>query len=192
MSADIDGDFVVFLIGASPDKFHLGSELPGSRRTPWHEAHARLSKACSAIRRGSLPSCSTGAPSIISRRSPTTPATRTWSCDTTTGNASAPPAELASDTRHTWSGRVNTKRSAGTCRVRAGQSRPTAAAGGRQDRMRPVPGRGNRAADSPTGPNCRRHRDRGSANAVLSARVVDYLRAHNRNVCTKLHHGEDT
>ena len=121
-TAEIDGDFVVFIIGA---RAQLETRCPqgvhGPRRPPRHEPHAQVPDATpgegtARLRDGGLSrSFSTGDRSSTSRRSPRTRTTRISRCGATIGDVSARAPASASGTRRTSFARASTRRSTATC-----------------------------------------------------------------------------
>ena len=125
MTAEIEGDFVVFLIGATfNSKLHLLRSFAdlGGRRGMSHMLDylvAHPEKGCSRTSWESPRSFNTGARLSTSRRSPRTRTIPTSRCGATTGGGSGAAAEPGSGTRRTSSRPGNTRRCTET-RRRAG------------------------------------------------------------------------
>ena len=105
-TAEIDGDFVVFIIGARLNsKLHAFKAFIGPRRPPRHDPHAQVPDATPGEGTARLPdgrphrSSSTGDPSSTSRRLPRTRTIRILRSGATTGGGSAraPHRHLARD-----------------------------------------------------------------------------------------------
>jgi hypothetical protein len=120
MMAEIDGDFVVFLIGARFNSFHLLKTVLdlGGRRGMKH----MLDYLVEHPEKGLL-GYQMGLPIIVQywrlsstwKPSPRTPATLTSRCGGTTGAGSARAPEPESGTRPTWCGPVSMRPCTATC-----------------------------------------------------------------------------
>ena len=157
MTAEIEGDFVVFLIGATLNsKLHLlrsFADLGGRRGMKYMLDYLveHPEKGPARLRDGiSRRSSSTGDPSSISRRSPRTRTIRTSRCGATTGAVSGAAAAPGSGTRRSSCGPASTRRSTatrgraasarrgGSCRSPNPQARARGSAGGRPDAPQPT------------------------------------------------------
>ena len=166
-TAQLEGDFVVFIIGTRPDPLHpvrWFNDVGGMRgmlhMLKYLSEHPEKGMAVDPIGFGHIVT-STGVPSSTSSVSPQTRTTRTHRLGASTGSGWADQSAPASGTRPSSSAQASTKRSTQTCPRTASESSqtwsprqapPPEAASSEQRRVAPARPRGKKRPCAEPGP----------------------------------------